>query len=424
MVRLLLPPRYSAEFVLAMIAMLLFGALDMIRGVVAPTLLHQFGLDFTALGLLLSASSSGYLISSFISGFLVDHWGLKATLLVGNILIAIGVGGTIFSNGYLMLTLSFLLSGLGNGTMEIGANSIVPHVANEAQSRYFNILHATYGIGATFSPLIAGFSLVAWKSWKLPYIGVLVVLVMILVFSLFLRFPNKELLSKQKHAADEGQSVAALPAMGPVEVPEVHAVKVTTETTVRELARRLSLYLLLTSITVYVIAEVGFSNWLPTLMHVARHMSTDAGAAYLTGFYFLYTIGRFAGSIFVHRVGSGRSVVISAGIAFFVTGFGLFLPGDWSYLLILAGLFFGIIFPTISSMAAENYPQRTGTVLGFLFAGAGFGATLSSWIIGRASDVWGITVGFSVVLIGLFVTALTAGLFPMVRSRERHAKLL
>ncbi len=410
---------------MAMIAMLLFGALDMIRGVVAPTLLHQFGLDFTALGLLLSASSSGYLISSFISGFLVDHWGLKVTLLVGNILLLIGVGGTIFSNGYLMLTLSFLLSGLGNGTMEIGANSIVPYVADEAQSRYFNVLHATYGIGATFSPLIAGFSLLAWKSWKLPYIGVLVVLVLILVFSLFLRFPSKELLSRQRHAVDKGQSVAALPAMGPVEVPEVQAVKVTSETTVRELVRRVSLYLLLTSITLYVIAEVGFSNWLPTLMHVARHMSTDAGAAYLTGFYFLYTIGRFAGSIFVHRVGSGRSVVISAAIAFFVTGFGLFLPGNWSYLLIMAGLFFGIIFPTISSMAAENYPQRTGTVLGFLFAGAGFGATLSSWIIGRASDVWGITVGFSVVLIGLFVTALTAGLFPMVRARERrHVKLL
>lgn len=418
MLRLLLPPRYAPEFVLAMIAMLLFGALDMIRGVVAPTLLHDFGLDFTALGILLSASSSGYLISSFVSGFLVDRWGLKGTLLLGNVLILAGVGGTILSSGFVLLSASFLLSGLGNGMMEIGTNSIVPFAANGAQSRFFNILHATYGIGATFSPLVAGYALEAWKSWKLPYIGVAILLVLVLGVTLFLHYPEKHALSGNVVGTDEGQSVAALPALGPVEVPEVAAVKMASESTVRELVRRTSLYLLLIGITVYVVAEVGFSNWLPTLLHATRHMSANEGAAFLTGFYLLYTIGRFAGSLFVHKVGSERSVVISAVIALLLTGLGLWMPGRWSYLLIAAGLFFGIIFPTISSIAAENYTQRTGTVLGFLFACAGLGATLSSWVIGRASDMWGLTMGFSTVLVGLLVTAVVIALFPWVRARE------
>ena len=138
-------------------------------------------------------------------------------------------------------------------------------------------------------------------------------------------------------------------------------------------------------------------------------MSITVGALYLSLFYLLYTLGRFAGSVVVHRFGSVRSITVSALLAAILMAAAQFGPDSFIWCYAASGLFFGTIFPTISAVASESFPERTGTVLGFLFGAAGVGSVAASWLIGVIADRFGLQWGFSLVVVSLLLTMAAMG---------------
>ena len=397
--------------------MALFGASDMTRGVVAPTLRSDFHINYALLGLLFSASSFGYLMASLVSGFVVDHFGMKTAVVGGLSILLAGLAATLLAPHYNWLAVGFVCSGVGAGTMELGLNALVPHMAGGGeQSSYFNVLHALYGVGACAAPLAAGFMMTTWHLWRLPYLFLLLVAVGLLIPVLRAPFPARKLLSHgaDSTAAQGEHPVSVLPTIGTVDAADD-----ARQGSLRELLTAPAFYALVVAITVYVAAEVGVANWLPTLLHVRNHLSITVGALYLSLFYLLYTLGRFAGSVVVHRLGSVRSITVSALLAAVLMAAAQFGSASFAWCYAASGLFFGTIFPTISAVASESFPERTGTVLGLLFGAAGVGSMAASWLIGVIADHYGLQWGFSLVLVSLLLTTAAMGGYAYM-----HRKLL
>jgi len=382
--------------------MALFGASDMTRGVVASALQSSFHINYALLGLLFSASSLGYLLASFASGFVVDHFGMKAAILGGLVILTTGLAITVLAAQYNLLAVGFVCSGVGGGTMELGSNALVPHLAGGGeQSSYFNVLHALYGVGACAAPLVVGFMMIVWHQWRLPYVLLLLVSLGLLIPVLRAKYPFRTALSHgtDSPAAHSEHPVSVLPTLGTVD-----AANDARRGSFRELWTAPALYVLMIAISVYVAAEVGVATWLPTLLHVRNHLSISVGALYLSLFYLLYTLGRFAGSVVVHRFGTVRSITVSALLAAVFVASAQFGPASFTWCYAASGLFFGTIFPTISAVASESFPERTGTVLGLLFGAAGVGAMAAAWLIGVIADHFGLQWGFALVLCCLLLT--------------------
>ncbi|MHB1684516.1 MAG: MFS transporter, partial [Bacilli bacterium] len=102
--------------------------------------------------------------------------------------------------------------------------------------------------------------------------------------------------------------------------------------------------------------------------------------------------------------GTVRSITVSALLAAVFMAAAQFGPASFIWCYAASGLFFGTIFPTISAVASESFPERTGTVLGLLFGAAGVGAMAAAWLIGVIADRFGLQWGFALVLFCLLLT--------------------
>ena len=75
---------------MAFFAFILIGANDAAFGVFLPSLRDFYSIDKSTLGLLFLASTTGYLLSAFVSGLLVEKLGRRNYMLAGCLAIATG----------------------------------------------------------------------------------------------------------------------------------------------------------------------------------------------------------------------------------------------------------------------------------------------------------------------------------------------
>ena len=368
--------------------MIIFGVSDMVRGVIGPSLLQTFHINYAWLGFLFSISSIGYLISSFFGGFLLERFGQKKVMLLGTLLFAVGFCIIGSAPAYIVLAIGYSATGLGSGVMEIAVNSIVPQLFTVHQSRFFNLLHGFYGTGATVAPLVAAWLIVVLHTWRYSYVWLAAMTIVLLFGVVFTFYPPP--FHAQEKMDDKGVLQTGAPTTTPLTV----------------VLKEPLLYLLIIAIMIYVTAEGGMANWLPTYLHAVRGFTTTDAANYLSAFYLTFTIGRFAGSVIVHRIGSFRSIIIAALIAFVADLIPLVIAHHSAYFFIIAGFFYGIIFPTISSLASEMFPKRTATVMSLLFTFAALGSIVATWLIGVIASSINLTAGFIVMDIALLVTGL------------------
>jgi fucose permease len=378
-------------FPLSLFTMLVFGGYDILRGVAAPLMRADWHLSYGQLGTAFAVGSFGYLIGTFLTGFVIERFGLKPVMAIGAAIMVLGTVGIIQSHTYLWAVASFLVNGLGGGVLEIGVNAVVPGISQSAsdQSRYFNWLHGFYGIGACGFPLLVAWLIRLTGSWRFVYLLLLVAVMAVLASSLLARTRNS---------------------------------RATTDVTSRSdapggLWREKALYGLLVAIMAYVMAEVGLGTWLTTYLLQARGVSLAVSSLCLSGFYLTFTIGRLSAPLWLNRLGHERSVL--AGLVLSMLALAVaWLPGSLPLVgFWVAGVGFSIIFPTITAIASHTFAANSGKVLGVLFTAAGIGSLATNGLIGGIATLWGVAAGFSLIWIYLLVV-LASMLFVMMVNRS------
>jgi fucose permease len=278
-----------------------FGFTDNLKGATLPTLLSDLGISYSLGGTILMGAYVGFIIATLFTGILADTMiGNKAVIILAGVLLIIGILGYSSFTAAGGLVISMGVIGLGLGSIELGANSIIVDIHATAKGRYLNLMSVFHGLGSMLAPLFAGWLLVSGLSWRTVYRWDLVLVgLMVLVFILL---PYPHVSKTEGHKIDllhVGRTAFTRP-MG----------------------------WFYSAMAVYVAIELGLATWLITYLQDVHQISTGASAVYLSVFFGLVMLGRFLGSFVVERVGYLRSVLYATIGATISIGLGVLGPSS------------------------------------------------------------------------------------------------
>lgn len=367
-------PKNLTTFLLTAIcffAFFIFGVTDNLKGPTLPAMLAELNIDYGTGGNIFFGEYVGFLIATLITGILADRFGLKLVFILAGVALVLGVGGYSSFSVPFLLAASLFIIGLGLGAFELGPNAVIVSLYHEQKGLYLNLMAVMHGLGSMVAPLVAGYLLSIDTSWRTIYRWDLLLIIIFLAASLFLRFPKSE----EKASLD----FRAIP----------------------KVAFKHALPFYYVAMLFYVAAEIGLASWMVVYLQDSRNMNEALSNNYLAIFFGTMMLGRFLGSFFVKRVGYLRSIFIAALFATASLAVGIFTQS--AIFIPLTGFFFSIIFPTLTAAVSDAEQENMNTILGVLFTFSGIGGMIGPWLVAWSSKVFGLQIGFTstILLTGL-----------------------
>ena len=265
--------------------------------------------------------------------------------------------GYALSPGWSLIIWLGVLGGFGGGTMDAGMNTYLAAEYKESEMQW---LHASFGLGATLSPLIMTFSLVQFISWRPGYILVGAVTALMTV-AFWATYSTWKAPKKMTEAISQEAGLMDY--------------KTSLWDSLRQPLTWLGILLFL----LYTGAEFTMGSWTYTIFTEGRGVSPQIAGLFAGGFWGIFTIGRALGGLYAHRFRlntlliSAISLALAGSILFwwnplplvgvagvFVLGFGL------------APIFAGLISSTSQRVGAHH----AANTIGFQMAAASLGGTL------------------------------------------------
>jgi fucose permease len=340
---------------------LAFFVLGLIGAVLGPSLnslAEHTRSQISQISILFTTNSIGYFTGSFFVARLYDRvrgHTLMGTMLVG-MAVTISLAGIIPTRWLLAVIL--LLLGIAQGTVDVGANTLLVWVHHPNSGPFMNGLHFFYGAGAFFCPLIIAWMIsrtgdIQWAYWILALITLPAVVWVT-------RLPSPT----NPAAGQTGPATRVDPVL---------------------LGLMVAFFFLNAS------HFAGFTGWVYTYA-IQLNLAGPESAALLTSlFWGGLTIGRLL-SIPISVRAKPRTILLVdlLGViaAFCIV---LFWParaaGIWAG-TILMGLSQASIFPTMLSFA-EKRMAINGKVTGYFFVGSSLGCMIVPWVCGQLFDLQG-----------------------------------
>jgi len=375
------------------LAFFVFGFTDNLKGPTLPPMLAELNFTYGTGGNIFFGEYLGFLIATLITGILADRFGLKSVVILAGVLLGIGVSGYSIYQTAILLSASLFVIGLGLGAIELGTNAIIISLYNERKGLYLNLMSVMHGLGSLVAPLFAGLLLSMSISWRMVYRWDLLLIALFVIIFIFLRFPKAEETTQLDFR----------------HIPQI--------------AFKWQLPWFYVAITFYVAAEIGIASWLVTFLQEIRGASVASSNQALALFFFMLMIGRLIGAFFVHRVGYLRSILFAAiGGTICIIG-GLYGPKEISLLLPLTGLFFSIIFPTITAAVSDTQTVNANTILGMLFTFAGLGGVVGPLFIAWGSDKFNLQAGFSLNIVYMMILIISVAILIKRISNGQKTQL-
>ncbi len=357
-----------------------FGFIDNLKGPILPELLRAERLSYSQGGTILLAVYFGFVIATLLTGIMADVVGNRGVLLFAGICLCLGLGGVGIANSFALWMLLLGVVGLGLGAVEDGANGLMVELHPSSRGRYLNLLAAFHGAGSLLVPLYAAWLITLTFSWQSIYVTAAAPA---LLLTAIFQVTKRE--GKEKASGQTNWDWPALRRVG--------------------FTRRMRWYYLL--ITAYVAVELGVAAWMVEYLQNVRGFSIAQSSFTLSGFFVMIMLGRFLGSFVVEKLGyrSVLGMALLGGLLCLTTA--IFGPKQLIILLPLSGLFFSIVFPTVTAAVTELHQANIGSIMGILFTFGGIGGALGPWTVGMVSDQLGLQFGMAST-IGYCVVALFA----------------
>jgi fucose permease len=352
---------------MAYLAFVSLGLPDGLLGVAWPTMRAEFGVPLDALGLMLVASTGGYMLSSFVSGPVAARLGVGALLASSSGLVGLALAGIMAAPSWWVVVGCGLLVGLGSGAVDAGINA---YAAVRFRPRLVNWLHASFGLGATIGPTLMVAVLQSGRSWRLGYAIVAAVQVLLgtcfaLTRSVWRTAP-----------AAEPDAAAARPSA-------------------RRTLRRPAVWLGMAVFFLYTGIEVAVGQWTYSLLTESRGFSDRAGGLWVSAYWGSLFAGRVVLGFVSERVGPPR--LLRFGMAGAVLGallLSLRTPAAAAPLgLLLLGWCLAPIFPLLISTTPDRVGATdTANAVGYQVSAAGLGVAILPGAAGLLAGRLGLEV--------------------------------
>jgi fucose permease len=365
---------------LSFVGFVSLGLPDGLLGVAWPSIRASFDLALDALGPLLVATTSGYVLASFASGRILARISVGALLVLSCLATAASLTGYALAPSWGVMVGFGLLAGLGAGAIDAGLNT---HVATHHGARTLNWLHACYGVGAAGGPVLMACVLMMGLAWQRGYAWVAAgQAILAACFLATLRlWPNPRAVRPGEGSlsarAGEPGAAAARPA--------------SQASTLRLPAAWLGI----AAFFVYTGLEASAGAWAYSLLTESRGVGAMTAGSWVSFYWGGLGAGRL---VFGFLVGSAPlHALLRASLLGILLGAGLVtldvgaLPTFLG--LALLGLASGPIFPSLIATTPERLgAAHTANGVGFQIAAAALGQALLPALVGVLAGRLGLEV--------------------------------
>jgi FHS family L-fucose permease-like MFS transporter len=360
-----------------------------------------------------------YFVFALPAGYAMKRIGLKWTMMLGLSLYGAGAIGfypaaEMGTFGAFLIALFVIASGIVCLEIAAGAFIVLTGTSERAAFR-INLAQAFNGLGAVIAPMIggafilssherttqaaiapspvraAGARAVELHQVQLTYLLIALVTAVLIVLMGITQFPQERHFQKAKS----------------VSYSLLFRQRVFTAAAVAQF--------------LYVGAQVAVWSFFIDFVKDARPGTTDSTAAYLlSASLFLFTFGRFTGSIVVRRVPAPVALAIYGALACITLLGAVMSTGDLSVMCLMAvSLFMSIMYPTIFALgvtAAREQGEIGASVLVMTIVG---GAAVPP-ALGFAADHFGLRSAY-LILLACFSVVVLFGLFARPGRSSREA---
>jgi MFS transporter, FHS family, glucose/mannose:H+ symporter len=335
-----------------------------------PEMRLRLQIDLAQQGTVFLLLYVGILLATLTAGPVIDWIGNKVILVVSAALVALGMAGFAYAHSFGGAAIPAVLLGLGGGGLNTSTNVLVSDLYGEKRGPMLNVLGIFYGIGALCIPMLA--ALIAGHFPIAPQLMTCAGLAgsCALLFSA-IQFPEASV--AQSFSWREAIQVARYPGV------------------------------LLLGFLLFCQSgnEASIGGWTSTYVG-ATGLGARAATLILAGYWAALMAGRLLAARLLKFVGK-RQLVLGSGLGAFV-GAAVLLTNRMEGMLVVGVLLIGLsyagVFPTVLAIAGDTYRKMTGTVFGLLFAIALLGGMSFPWAVGQISERLGVRYGMVVPLAG------------------------
>ncbi len=378
---------------LAFVAFIMIGASDGATGVLIPSMSAHYGVDKSTISLLFLAGAAGYLLAAFNSGPLVGKLGQRLFLMTGVASYLVGVTAFSLMPPFGVLLLSVVAVGFGAGNIDAGLNAYIAGLPGNTVK--LNYLHAFYGAGAWFGPVIASGLLAAQFGWNSVYL-VWMLLSLVVLVGVGLVFRGKQA-AIQEVAPRGGRSVLG------------------------SALRLRVVWLGALFLLFYVGTEVSLASWGFSFLTEVRHGSTLLSGWAISGYWLGLTLARLTLANLARKVGNKRlvegclvGVLVGVLLIWVAPNEAVSALG-----LGLTGFSLGPIFPTtIALMSGLVEPRLLPSAIGFLASLGSLGAAFFPWLAGNLAQQVGL---WSLLPYAMLLICVDLCFWVALQARPRRA---
>jgi fucose permease len=372
---------------LAFIAFISLGLPDGLLGVAWPSIRNHFTLRLDALGILLFASTAGYMTSSFLSGRIISKIGIGGTLAASCFLTGAGLIGYTFAPFWWVMVLLGVVAGLGAGAIDAGLNTYVASNFGEGLMQW---LHASYGIGVTLGPIIMTAGLTWFNAWQWGYRNVgtaQIILAACFLLTIAMWQGNPQAENKQ----------------------EEDLLLTDYQTPISETLRRPAVWMSLLLFFIYTGIEVSFGSWTYSLLTLSRNVSTEVAGLWAGSYWATFTLGRILAGLLTRKLGMKTLLIgglLSATLGAILLWWNPF-PTASIIAVSIIGFALAPIFPGfMSGTGARVGDHHAANTIGMQISAAGLGAAVIPALAGVLAQNISLEA-IPVYLTGLFAVLLT-----------------
>ncbi|MEX0623207.1 MAG: MFS transporter [Saccharospirillum sp.] len=388
---------------LCFIAFISLGLPDGLLGVAWPGIRADFNQPLDALGWLLVATTSGYMISSFFSGAVSRYFGIGRLLAISCIATGLALIGFTLVPAWVAFVVLGTLVGIGAGAIDASLNT---YVAEHYSERLMQWLHASFGVGITLGPLIMTATLNLTGQWSPGYwlVGSAQVFLGLCFFFSAKLWEAPASASAEPTLTEDAGKVAR-------SHPDTVSASDTTSASMLTSLKTPAVWLSMGLFFSYTGLELTLGLWGYSLLTESRGVDTAAAGLWIAIYWGMFTLGRMVAGVFANRMGNHRLVTGSLILALIGAILLAWNPVAWVGLLAigLVGFAFAPVFPgLVSGTRLRVGKAHLANTMGMQIAAAGIGAASLPALAGVLAErisleiVPGFLIVFSAVLSVLY----------------------
>ncbi|TFY68003.1 hypothetical protein EVJ58_g1273 [Rhodofomes roseus] len=359
------------QFLALCYSFFLEGWNDGSTGPLLPRIERNYQIGFAIVSMLFVTNCVGFLSGAVMNVWLNQKLGMGKVLILGAVIQLIGYAMMAPGGPFWVMCIAFVFAGFGISLQNAQGNGYVGNLKDGARNG-FGFLHASYGLGALISPLVATQFSTAdhWSYHYLVSTGIAVSNVLLLAFV----FRTKNL---DEVMTEAGQAVSEPGA---------------NENLYGQIMRLREVHYLAMFSLIYVGVEVSIGGWIVTFIEDRRGGSASAG--YISsGFFGGLMLGRITLMQLNRKLGE-RWVIVYYSIVIIILEVTIWVVPSLienAIAVSVVGLLMGPIYPVLMNQSTGILPKWLLTgCLGYIGGIGQAGSAVLPFITGLISSKFGI----------------------------------